>query len=65
MLVNRAGNNKIFVRIANREDTDQTASKKRSDLGLPCLSRLLWQATSVRKFRTFTVQQVILINTDI
>ena len=42
------------VRIANREDPDQTASLKQSDLGLPCLSRP-WQATSVQNFRRFTV----------
>ena len=30
------------VRIANREDPD-----KQSELGLHCLSRLFWQATSV------------------
>ena len=29
----------MLVRIANREDPDQTAQKQ-SDLGLPCLSRL-------------------------
>ena len=34
----------MLVRKANREDPDQTAS---SDLGLLCLSRLLWQATIV------------------
>ena len=35
MVVIRAGNNKMLVRIANREDPDQ------SDLGLCCLSRQL------------------------
>ena len=40
------------VRIANREDPDQTAS---SDLCLHCLSRHIWQATIVRNFGTFTV----------
>ena len=29
--------------------------QKQSDLGLLCLSRILWQATTVRNFRTFTV----------
>ena len=29
--------------------------KKQSDLGLPCLSRLLRQLISVRNFRTFTI----------
>ena len=33
----------MLVRIANREDPDQTAS---SDLGLLCLSRPFWLATS-------------------
>ena len=28
----------MLVRIANREDPDQTASQKQSDLGLLCLS---------------------------
>ena len=28
---------------------------KQSDLGLPCLSGRLWQATTVRNIRTFTV----------
>ena len=45
----------MLARIANREDPDQTAS---SALGLPCLSRPFWQATSVRNFRTFTVLHV-------
>ena len=42
MLVIRTGIYKIVVRIANREDPDQTATeevKKQSDLGLPCMSR--------------------------
>ena len=30
---------KLSELIANREDPDQTASKKQSDLGLHCLSR--------------------------
>ena len=34
----------MLVRIANNEDPDQTASE---DLGLHCLSRPFWQATSV------------------
>ena len=29
--------------------------QKQSDLGLPCLSKPFWQATSVRNFRTFSV----------
>ena len=39
MLLFRAGDHKLFVRIANREDPDQTVLKKQSDLGLHCLSR--------------------------
>ena len=38
MLVSRAKIHKMDVRIANREDPDQTAS---SDLGLHCLSDML------------------------
>ena len=56
MLVIRARIHKMFVRIANREDPDQTASSEAvSDMGLHCLSKLFWPATSVRNFRTFTV----------
>ena len=42
------------VRIANREEPDQIASL---DLiwVCPVLTRLFWQATSVRNFRRFTV----------
>ena len=39
MIVIRGGIHKVHVRITNREDTDQTASQKQSDLGLRCLSR--------------------------
>ena len=52
MLVFRVGIHKLLVRIANREDPDL---KKKSDLGLLCLSLPFWQATSVPNFRTFTV----------
>ena len=44
----------MLVRIANREDPDQTASSDTAGLGLYCLSRHFWQATSVRNFRTST-----------
>ena len=54
ILVFRAGIRKMLVRIAKREDPDQTALKKQPDLGLCCLSGV---ATSVRNFRTFTVQR--------
>ena len=44
------------VKLANREDPDQTASSEAvSDLSLCCLSRPFWRATNVRKFTTFTV----------
>ena len=49
MWVIRAGIHKILLRIANREDLDQT------DLVLRCLSMPIWLATSVRNFRTLTV----------
>ena len=52
MMVTRAVIYKLLVRIANREDPDQTAS---SGLGLPCLSRPFEQITIVRNLRTFTV----------
>ena len=39
----RAGTQKILIKLANREDPDQTAS---SDMGI-CMSRPFWQATSV------------------
>ena len=40
--------------------SDQIASseavlKKQSDLGLHCLSKLFWRATSGQKFKTFTI----------
>ena len=47
----------MLVRKANREDPNQSsleAAKKPSDMGLYCLSRSLWQATSVPNFRTST-----------
>ena len=58
MMVIRAGIHKLLVRIANKEDLDQ----KHSDQGLPCLSKPVWQATSVCNFRTFPVaytQQIL------
>ena len=58
MFLFRAGIYKMLVRIANREDPDQTAS----DLGLHCLSMLFWQATSVQSFRTFTVPMCFIIS---
>ena len=38
MLVLRDRIHKMLVIMANREDPDQTAPQKQSDLGLPCLS---------------------------
>ena len=54
MLLIKAGVHKMLVQIANREDPDRLLLQKQSDLGLRCLSSPLWQATSVRNFRTFT-----------
>ena len=53
MFVFRAGIHKT-VRIGNRVDPDWAASQKQSDLSLHCLPRLIFQATSVRNFRTLT-----------
>ena len=55
MWVIRSETHNILVRIANREDPDRTASEDslKSDLGLHCLSRSFWQATSVQNFRIF------------
>ena len=54
---NRAGIYKMLVRIANRDDTNQTASL--SDMGLHCLftNRYFLQATIVQNFRmqVFTI----------
>ena len=57
MLVIRVGIYKMLVRIANREDPDQTRLllQKQSNLGLPYLSRPFWQAASVQNFRIFTI----------
>ena len=46
----------MLFRIANRDDPDRTLR-----LGLCCLLRVFWQATSVRNFRTFTVVDRLLI----
>ena len=55
MLVIRAGILKMLVRTANREELISLLLQKQSDLGLHCLSRPLWQATSVQNLSTFTV----------
>ena len=58
MMVIRAGIHKMLVRIANREDPDQTASQ--SDLHLGCLSMPIWQASSVQNFKIFTVHVIFM-----
>ena len=49
LLVIRAGKHKMLVRIANREDLNQTA------LVLHCLSRPFWLVISFQNFRKYTV----------
>ena len=51
---------KMPVRIANREDPTlfRLFLQKQSDLGLHCLSRPFWQATSVQNFRTSSVVRI-------
>ena len=55
MLDTRAGIQKMFVKIANRNTPDQTAS---SDLGLHCLSKPFRHAISISHFRTSTINSV-------
>ena len=55
MLGFRDGIHKMLVRIASREDPDQSASVEAVCLGLRCLRRPFRQATNVRNFRTVTV----------
>ena len=53
MLVIMAGIHKMLARIANKADTDQTATAFAVWSGSAlCLPRLLWQATSVGNFKT-------------
>ena len=54
-MVIKAGINQSLVRIANREDPDQTGSSKEAYLCLRQLSRPFWQAVGVQNFRTFTL----------
>ena len=42
----------MLVRIANRDALIRLLLKKQSDLGLHCLSRPFWQATSVQNLRS-------------
>ena len=46
-----------LVRIASREDPGliRLLLKKQPDLGLCCLPRAFWQASSIQNFRTFTI----------
>ena len=48
----------MLVTIANMEDPDQ------SGLGLRCLSRHFWQATSIQNFRTFIVASLLKIDSS-
>ena len=61
MWVIRAEIDKMLVRIANREDPYQTASKEQSDLGLHCVSWPTWLAASHQNFSTFTMTRNLLI----
>ena len=61
MLVIKAESHKMLVRKANREDPDQTAVQKQSDLGLHCLSRPVWQITSVQNVRTSTIPLIYVV----
>ena len=47
-------NQKCFSEKQTGETLIRLLLKKKSDLGLPCLSGLIWQATTVPNFRTFT-----------
>ena len=53
MVVIRAGNNKILTRMAKKQSFPFAILLQQSDLGLRCLSKMFWQATSVLNFRTF------------
>ena len=56
MLAVWAGIHNMLVRIANREDPDRTVFfSEASDMGLHCLTRPFWRATSVGNFTTSTV----------
>ena len=56
MFAFRAGIHKMFVRIQTGKTLISLLLQKQSDLGLTCLSRPFWLATSVPNFRTFTVR---------
>ena len=57
LLVIRAGNHKMLVRIDSK-DLNQTSSKKQSDLDLCCVYRPFRQASSVHNFSTATVHDL-------
>ena len=62
ILVIMAGIHKMLVRIASRKDTDQTSSKKQSNLVLCCLSRPFWQATSWTFLNIFSTKIIHYLN---
>ena len=45
----------MLVRIANRETLIRLLLQRQLDLGLRCLSRPFWQATSVLILRSFAI----------
>ena len=51
----------MVARKAKREDPDQTASLEAVLSGSVRLSRLLWQATTVGNFRTFTQKRTFTV----
>ena len=57
ILVIRAGIQKMLVRKANRT-LIRMLLKKQFDLGLHCLFRLVWQASSFENVRIFTVHVI-------
>ena len=61
MWVARAGIHKMLVRTANRETLIRLLIQMQPGLSLLCLSRPFKQATSVRNFRTFTIQLLTLL----
>ena len=55
MLVFGDGIHKMLVSKQTGKTLIRLLLKTQSDLGLRCLSRLFWQASSVQNFRKFTV----------
>ena len=58
MLVIRARTHKMLVKKQTGKILISLLLQKQPDLGLPCLSRLLWQATTVQNFRASTVVKI-------